>query len=225
LDVFVIPFGRDRYELYSEHMGDEDVPLDPPSRGIVGRLRHSFTVMLRRAEERRRTGALPEAEGFVGRLQERVMAYVAERIAEQRLLWTLRTETAAVAMHPTDLTFEQALTLIRRMLQRDYERHRRWLAIDAVLGLASVALILVPGPNVIGYYFAFRIVGHYLSLRGAMQGLDAVRWTGLACEPLTELRGVAGLPAADRAGRVRDVAQRLHLEHLPKFYERVSIAV
>ena len=31
----------------------------------------------------------------------------------------------------------------------------------------SGLLFLVPGPNVIAYYFAFRMVGHYFSLRGA----------------------------------------------------------
>ena len=66
------------------------------------------------------------------------MAWVAERIAEQRLLWSLRHETAVTAAHPSDMTFEQVETLIRRVLQRDYERHRRWLVIDSRwAGLAS----------------------------------------------------------------------------------------
>ena len=58
------------------------------------------------------------------RTQERTLAWMVERIAEQRLLWNLRRETAAVLVHPQDMTFEQVLTLVRRKLQRDYERHR-----------------------------------------------------------------------------------------------------
>ena len=151
------------------------------------------------------------------------MAWVAERIAEQRLLWNLRRETAVVAFHPQDLTFEQTQTLIRRMLQRDWERHRLWLAVDAVLLLGSVALILLPGPNIIGYYFAFRVVGHWLSIRGAVQGLRAVTWTGRPCEPLTKLREAATLKGEARNRHVHAIAEQLRLQHLSTFFERVAV--
>src|SRR5437867_5873662 len=125
--------------------------------------------MLHQAEERRRSGVSETSRHAtrLGRLQDWIMAWVAERVAEQRLLWNLRRETAVVAFHPQDLTFEQAHTLIRRTLQRDWERHRLWLVVDSLLLLGSIALILVPGPNIIGYYFAFRVMGHWLSIRGA----------------------------------------------------------
>src|SRR5881409_751905 len=145
MDVFVIPIGPDRYELYCE-AAVEAPELVPGSSGIIARIRYRFAVMLHQAEERRRAGAsAPRHPSRLGRLQEWIMAWVAERIAEQRLLWNLRRETAVVAFHPQDLTFEQAHTLIRRTLQRDYERHRVWLVVDGLLLLGSIALILLPG--------------------------------------------------------------------------------
>jgi hypothetical protein len=51
------------------------------------------------------------------------------------------------------MTFDQVLTLIRRTLQRDYDRHRVWLVIDAIGLVLSGPLALVPGPNVVAYYF------------------------------------------------------------------------
>ena len=151
------------------------------------------------------------------------MAWVAERIAEQRLLWNLRRETAVVAFHPQDLTFEQTHTLIRRMLQRDYERHRVWLVVDGLLLVGSIALILVPGPNIIGYYFAFRVMGHWLSIRGALQGLRGVMWAGQPCEPLTKLREAALLNGEARDRRVHEIAEQLRLQHLSTFFERVAV--
>ena len=74
------------------------------------------------------------------------MAWVAERIAEQRLLWNMRNETAVVAAHPQDMTFEQVMTLIRGMLRRDYNRHRLWLVVDTLLLAGSAVLMPVPGP-------------------------------------------------------------------------------
>ena len=44
-----------------------------------------------------------------------------------------------------------------------------------VLLIVSGVLALVPGPNVLAYYFAFRVVGHWLSMRGARQGLRPAR--------------------------------------------------
>ena len=80
----------------------------------------------------------------------------------------------------------------------------------------------MPGPNIIAYYFAFRLVGHYFSMRGARHGLDSVRWTYEPCEPLTELRRVRAIARRDREQHVRDVAARLRLSHLPRFFKRAA---
>ncbi len=223
MDVFVIPIGPDRYELYCESPV-EAPQLAPGSSGIIGRVRYRFAVMLHQAEERRRSAATPPRAGTrLGRLQEWIMAWVAERIAEQRLLWNLRRETGVVAFHPQDLTFEQAHTLILRTLQRDYERHRVWLVVDSLLLIGSIALILVPGPNIVGYYFAFRVMGHWLSIRGALQGLRGVMWAGQPCEPLTKLREATLLNGEARDRRVHEIAEQLRLQHLSTFFERVAV--
>jgi len=223
MDVFVIPIGPDRYELYCEAPVEAPTPIEG-STGIIGRIRYQFAVMLHQAEERRRNGAHPSRHPTrLGRLQEGIMAWVAERIAEQRLLWNLRRETAVTAFHPQDLTFEQTHTLIRRTLQRDFERHRLWLAVDGLLMIGSAALILLPGPNIIGYYFAFRVMGHWLSIRGAQQGLRGVTWTGEPCEPLTKLREAAALNGEARNRHVDQIAGELRLQHLSTFFKRVSM--
>lgn len=223
MDVFVIPIGAERYELYCETPIEAPQP-DAAAPGIIGRLRYRFAVMLHQAEDRRRGGqAYPRATTRIGRLQEWIMAWVAERIAEQRLLWNLRRERDVLAFHPQDLTFDQALTLIHRTLQRDYERHRVWLVVDTLLLIGSIALILLPGPNIIGYYFAFRVMGHWLSIRGAQQGLRRVSWTGKPCEPLTKLREVALLKGDARSQRVQEIEEQLRLHHLSTFFERVAV--
>jgi hypothetical protein len=224
MEVFVIPIGPDRYELYCE-ASVEAPRLEAAASGIIGRIRHGFAVMLQQAEERQR-GSAPSATGAATRwtrFQEYVMAWVAERIAEQRLLWNLRRESAVIAAHPPDLTFDQALTLIKRTLQRDYDRHRRWLAVDGLLLVISAVLAILPGPNLVAYYFAFRVMGHWLSMRGASQGLHRIKWTGHPCAPLTDLRAAASLDGEAREQRVHEIAARLRLQHLSTFFERVAI--
>lgn len=228
MDVFVIPVGRDRYELYCEPSAAN--PDDAvPAAGFAGRLRHRFSSMVLAAEEWHRHGPPSEPEGLIGKVKNRVLGWVSQRIVEQRLLWYLRHHTAAVAAHPQDMTFEQVLTLIRQTLRRDYDRHRRWMIIDGTLFvLTFVALgplfLLVPGiANIPALYFGFRAIGHWLSMHGADQGLHRVEWSGRDCPPLTELRDVVLLEPPARDARIHDVAARLRLPHLTTFFERVAV--
>jgi hypothetical protein len=225
MDVYVVPIGHDRYELYCEVTAGEQESSDEPSpTGIFGRLRHRFTLMLRAAEDRQhRHEPDPHTKGFLGRMQDRIMAWVAERIAEQRLLWNLRGKTAVTALHPDDLTFDQVQTLVHRMLQRDYDRHKIWLAVDSILFVASGVFFFVPGPNLIAYYFGFRVVGHWLSMRGASQGLHVVAWSGRPCPPLTDLRRVAVMQPGEREPEVHAIAARLRLHRFSTFFERVAL--
>jgi len=224
MDVYLVPVGDDRYELYCEVPEEAEPEPEEVPAGFFTRMKHRFDAMLAEAErERRRTHTDQPRRGTLGRLKARALRYVAEAIAEQRLLWHLRRQSAACLFFPADLEEHRAMTLLRRQLGRDFEKHRFWLIVDSLGFIASGALFLLPGPNLVAYYFAFRIVGHYLSMRGARQGLDTVQWTSDRSAPLAELRRVIDLDADERERRVRGVADALKLEHLVKFFERMAI--
>ncbi|HKE88336.1 MAG TPA: hypothetical protein VKB50_31480 [Vicinamibacterales bacterium] len=224
MDVFVIPVGPDRYELYCEATTELGVDTGEPPAGLFARWQEKFNRMLRAAEAKQR-GELSshEVEGWLGHVQDRLMCWIVERIAEQRLLWNLRGQTSVVAVHPSDVRFDEVLQHIKRVLQRDYERHRNWLVVDTLGLIVSAALTIVPGPNLVAYYFLFRVGGHWLSMRGATQGRFRVAWTGRPCEELGELRGVAAMEPPVREQRIRDVASRLRLRNLSTFFERVAM--
>jgi hypothetical protein len=226
MDVFLVPVAPERYELYCE---EPDAPESPGGdarpTGVLHRVNRRFQETLAEAErERRRVPDPCEAPpSLFERAKRRLLRWVAESIAEQRLLWQLRRRTEATLVHPHDLTDTQADRLLRRSLQRDWERHRFWMIVDLLGGIASLFLILVPGPNIIGYYFLFRIVGHFFSLRGARHGLRTVAWTRVPSDALTTLRGVVSEPVESREPVVRDVAAALRLEHLPSFFRRAAV--
>ena len=230
MDVFVIPVGGDRYELYCEPSSETAKPHDPvPAAGLAGRLRHRFSSFVHAVEDLHRHRPSSEPTGPIGKVKNQVFAWVAQRIVEQRLLWYLRHHTAAVAAHPPDMTFEQVLALIRQMLRHDYDRHRRWMIIDGTLFVLTFIFLgpfflLVPGiANIPALYFGFRAIGHWLSMHGADQGLHRVEWSGRSCPPLTELRDVVLLEPPMREARIHDVAARLRLPHLSTFFERVAV--
>jgi hypothetical protein len=226
MEVFLVPLGAERHELYCEPSDDDEAAAatGPDRPGFFSRMRRRFSEMLRAAEvarARRARGEYDPIDTWWERSRARVLAKVADAVAEQRLLWHLRHHTAARLHHPTDMTGEQAVTIMRASLVRDRDRHFRWLIIDTVLMLLSAALVIVPGPNVLGYYFAFRVVGHYLSWKGARQGLDLVAWTTSPCDPLIEIRDALRLAPQQREARLDAIAERLHLPRLSLFVNRI----
>jgi hypothetical protein len=215
--VFLVPLGSGRHEMYCErqHTSADEAPV----RGWFAGLRLKFAAMLRKAEERE--GEEDEPGGLLARLQARMMAWVAERIAEQRLLWNLRSHDAAVIAHPDDVSTDQVMQIVQQSLRADHGRHMRWLIVDTLLFIGSGVFFFVPGPNLIAYFFAFRVVGHWLSMRGAVAGRDRVKWSGEPSAALTRLRAAVALPPHDRDAAVEAIARELDLERLATFIDRM----
>jgi hypothetical protein len=231
MDVFLIPTTTvGRYEIYYEAperdivAGEDGGLLNKITFGLYGKLHRRFSETLAEAEEwrHRRHEAHPEPASFVARWRRKVMGFIVERIAEQRLLWHLRTATDVCARIPDDLSTEEADTIIRGSLKRDVDHHRKWLWIDFALLVPSAALTVVPGPNVLGLYFTFQVVSHFLSWRGAKKGLAISPWTYKPCSELSELRAAMSLAPAQRQRRFHELAASLRLEHLATFLEDVA---
>lgn len=232
MDVFLVPLTADRYELYCE---EPDEPHDPhpetprgffrrlSPRAFFRRLKHRFSVMLAEAEHERHHGrAERERKGWLARVRARTMRWVAEAVAEQRLLWHLRRQSSATFFFPDDIAEAVAVEHLRRQLGRDFDKHRFWLIVNSLGFVASGVFFFVPGPNIVAYYFAFRIVGHFFSLRGAKHGLAVVSWMNEPSAPLAALRGAIVLEPVAREQRLQEIAAQLRLDHLTRFVERTA---
>jgi len=225
VDVFLIPVAADRYELYCE-LPDDDPGESPAGRGWFRNLWHRFRQALADAERQRQdpqSDSLSSERGWYARMKGITLRKIAETVAEQRLLWHMRGRESAVAVHPADVEAEEALRVVRASMRSDFEKHRYWIVIDTVLFILAGLLTLLPGPNVIAYYVGFRLVGHYLSMRGARQALDTVQWTTSASTPLAELRRAMTLDPEAREARVSAIASELQLERLASFFRRTAV--
>lgn len=224
-DVYLIPIAAGRLEPYCEPAEDGQPLGAHEERGLFRRLLDRFRQMLAEAEEERRRRArgeeLPDAPTWWGRLQQRTLRGAAEHINEQRLLWHLRKHTQAALHHPDDVAPDHALQVMRTSLRKDADRHLLWLVTTTLLFLASGALALLPGPNMLAYFLGFFVVARYLSWRGARHGLRAVVWHMTPTPALSELRGALQLPNDAREPIVLDIAMRLRLEDLPLFVARM----
>jgi hypothetical protein len=222
VNVYYIPLGAGTFEPYFEHQDDDEPPEDGEPRGFFARMRARFSDMIKEAEEARHSQTHEAPATLMSRIQRRMMGWVAERVAEQRLLWQLRRVDEAVLHVPDDQDPAAALALFRDGLQKDGDRHRRLLALH-LLGLTvSAPFVVVPGPNVFGYFFTFTVVGHFLAFRGARRAVSEVRWSVERDAALTAIGHAVSAPAPDRYRRIHEAAAPLRLAHLARFVERMA---
>lgn len=223
--VYLVPIGSGRFELYTEPPDDSApgaVPHDRDGwwRPTIHRLHQRWRHAADRAAQAARGG---NTGGRWPRTRDWLVRRIAESIAEQRTLWSLRAVTAASFVYSSDLSDASAAAVREQLLAHARRHHGRWLLINIAGVAATAVLVLLPGPNLIGYYFAFRVVGHFLSWRGARQGLDRIAWRGSAEPALTTLGALAHLPRDERAERVASIAGGLHLPRLAAFFDRVAV--
>jgi hypothetical protein len=227
IHVYLVPVGGGRHELYCEPAGRDDDRddadgEDAKKRSFWRRQVDRFRATLAEAEAERLRQERGETvdRGGLGRW---VVRKIAEAIAEQRLLWHLRTADDVLLIHPDDVAAPEAEAIAREHLAADYRKHRNWCVIDGVIATITGPLFFfVPGPNVIGWYFLFRAIGHLLALRGARQGLTSARWQLRPSSALAGLRHALDLDDTERRRRVEAIGETLGLSHLVSFVERVA---
>lgn len=216
--IYLVPAHRGRFEVYSEPVeGDEETP---PPEGRFRRWLHAGNQQWHALVTQARQGG---GTSLWARTRDRIICLLAESIAEQRTLWALRREVAAEVHMPSFLSATDARARLMADLAKARTHHLRWLVVDSLLFVGSGVLALVPGPNLIAYYFAFRCVGHLQSWRGARQGSDVIQWTFVPDPALSELSQLVDLPRQARAARVEAIAERLNLPHLADFFDRVAV--
>ncbi|MEO8481411.1 MAG: hypothetical protein ABI634_04325 [Acidobacteriota bacterium] len=220
MDVYLVPSGRMNHELYCEVTAVviDGRPTAPAS--LWQRMSQVFHRLL--AEGERVRDAPHDSPASHSRARRFVTRKLAEAVAEQRLLWNLRGQTEVELLHPDDMPSQVAVDETRRLVGADRDKHRRWAVIDGLLILISAPFALLPGPNVLAYYFIFRTVGHVLSMRGAQQGLSVIRWNARPSAPLTELRQALTMPPEARCSRIDAIAATLGLERLATFVEKIT---
>jgi hypothetical protein len=216
--VFLVPAGRDRFELYSEPP-EEPGPAPAHDAGRIRRWMHAAHLRWHALVDRARRG---ESAGVFGRWRDAMVCRLAESIAEQRTMWALRRQPTAQLQFPTTIDEPRARRVLDRALGRARLQHGRWLIVDLLLFIASGVLFFVPGPNVLAYYLAFRVVGHFNSWRGARCGIAQTVWSFRADADLGELSSLVDQPREARAPRVEAIAERLNLRRLSAFFDRVA---
>src|SRR5262249_23252547 len=150
------PVGSGRFELYSEPPPDAETEAAAEPEGFWWR--HVYRLQTRWRDVVRTARHGNGEAGLFARARDAMVTKAARAIAEQRTLWVLRHGHDAELVHPSDLSAIDAVSIRDGILARARTHHVRWLFVDTGVFVVSGVFMLLPGPNVLAYYFAFRVI-------------------------------------------------------------------
>lgn len=103
------------------------------------------------------------------RMKERYERVACEAFAGDRFVRRLRSFRKITVALSRPIEPAEVRVKLKRMLRDRSYHHLRWLFIDLALLPLSVFIMIVPGPNLIGYYLLFRVFSHWKSYRSVSQ--------------------------------------------------------
>lgn len=155
--------GRFRPLFYTEdpeagaddHAPEAPSTTAPPERGRLERTARRIKATIWRSGRR------------AGPRTRRLLTWLGGRPApDESLLRGLRRADRVVLHHPALLSSREARYEWRHYLGRNHRHHLIASAWDWLLAILTAPLALLPGPNVVGLWFAYRAITHILVIRG-----------------------------------------------------------
>jgi len=104
---------------------------------------------------------------------------------DETMLARLRSARRIDLHHPAAQAGGEVSATWRGYLTQQWRRHLLWMSINGAIAPFAFLLFILPGPNLIGYWFAYRAIHHLL----VVWGIGRVRSDKIS----TELHPVAGL--------------------------------
>lgn len=210
MDIYLLPQKRNGYILYSEDIrmpetiaapeaqkdGDPDLTATP---GDGGKAK------------------------FRTRLWEGLKAgYRAATLERSRVEQMLQDagEMPALRVYFSDhLSEAEAKEIYRQLIEAQVRKHKRWMMVDGALLPLGVLFTVVPGPNFLLAYLAWRTLSHYKLQKKGRRALDD---NGATYIPEPMLRQLTLLLRKrfswNRKGKIRRMGLALGLEQLEQVY-------
>jgi hypothetical protein len=208
--VFLLRLDSEHSVFYYEDDADQGGPSDRTDHG-------GLRGFLERAYQRVRW-SLRHPSGALTKRLKRTWDWLQRRVhPDEPLLAALRSAPAIHIYHGSSLSGNEARALWCRYLKSRMRRHLLWLVFDGLLAPLTVLLAPLPGPNLIGYWFAYRAVHQLFILIGIRRAMSGRVETMF--HPVTDLDGPGGPGDDDWLARA---ATQYELKGLHAFVARIS---
>ncbi len=211
MQIYLLDIGGERPVFYSEEPEPSaaDVAATAARGGVRGWLERRYRSL---------QTAVHDSEEGVGARVRRTWQWLQRRTAaDEALLRRLRVARRIKLYYPASMPAQDAREAWSDYLARRRRRHAFWLALNLLIAPVTLVLAPIPGPNLIGYWFAYRAVCHALAVFGVRRAqADEVKFS---LYPSDELDDAV---AASRDEQVARLTASLKLAGLEAFVKRVA---
>jgi hypothetical protein len=181
--VYLLSIDNRRFFFYadeSEAARREDNAAESPgtpSSGLWGRLHDRFHSL---------KSTLEHSESRVATWTRRTWDWLHTWAhPDESMLARLRSTRHIDLHHPASRSVGEVRALWGDYLTHRWWRHLLWLALNSVIAPFTVLFALLPGPNLIGYWFAYRAIHHALIVWGIRRARRGRIWIEL--HPMSSL--------------------------------------
>ncbi len=144
--------------FYAEPPKEVDPSALPTHKGLHG----WFEAQLRKLR-----GSIQHSENLAARWSRSLWEKLQRTThPDEALLARLRTTRLIDIHHPSTLTRDEAHAAWSTFLGRSRRRHWPWFVVNLMISPLTLILGPLPGPNLVGYWIAYRAVHHWLILLG-----------------------------------------------------------
>lgn len=165
MKIYLLLIDHERFFFYADHaaaLEDETEGIEPPSpprSGVRGWLLVRYQKF-RTAWQQGEAGAIAWVRAVWDWLHS--LAH-----PDEAMLARLRSARTIELHHPASRSGDEIHRTWRGYLSQEWWRHLLWFSVNGLLAPPTVATLwILPGPNLIGYWFAYRAVHHALVLWG-----------------------------------------------------------
>jgi hypothetical protein len=180
-----------------------------PTRGVRGWLERRGRAL---------TESVARSEGSITSWFRRTWVWLHRWTApDEELLRSLRMAEHFELSHPASLTTAATRHYWVGYLASRRRRHLFWLVVNLLILPPAVLAAVLPGPNVLGFWFAYRVLMHLFAWVGAGRARRNAKATTFV--PMPELDAPVRL---DDQGQLSRLAEQLSAPHLPAILRRLA---
>jgi hypothetical protein len=200
------PEGR-RFFYYdaSEDDASRAVPAAPPSNGLRGWAERKWAAIQK---------AMDDPNGGAARWVGRAWEWLHSFSHPDETMHAQFGATAEVVLHyPASQPAKSVRKAWRRYLARRSRSHMLWGVVNAVATPPGALLAILPGPNVVGFWFLYRAAYHFLAVRGirrVRRGVVPTQWRAEDALDAPVARGPNGEPRHEALADSAKLGDYLH---------------
>ena len=192
MNVYLLPRKKGQYLLYSEEFQTET-----PKQNA-----------LEKSQDQNK---------FVNLIKSGYKTATAKRNRSEKLLKEMTTLSQITVYYPANLSLDKVREIYNGIIQVQIKKHKRWFIVDGALLPISAIFSIVPGPNLLLAYLAWRTLAHYKTKKGGERAVSDLEIGFVKNSELEKLFKIVNKRFVfNRSAKIKDIGNRLGIINLGK---------